>query len=172
MVGSTAPIVAEGYGDEMRRAEREIRDPGELEDVIRRAEVCRLGMVDGGEPYIVPMNFGYRDGHLYFHCAREGRKLDVLRANPRVCFELEAGVRTVRGETACKWSTAYESVIGWGTATVLMDEEGTGGPDGTLSRRPVLPRPPLGLRDRHHTGGRGTDDRQTIYTVTSTTLPP
>ena len=124
MVGSTAPIVAEGYGDEMRRAEREIRDPGELEDVIRRAEVCRLGMVDGGEPYIVPMNFGYRDGHLYFHCAREGRKLDVLRANPRVCFELEAGVRTVRGETACQWSTAYESIIGWGTAMVLLDEEG------------------------------------------------
>lgn len=106
----------------MRKAEREIKDQGELEDVIRRAEVCRLAMVDDGEPYIVPMNFGYRDGYLYFHCAREGRKLDILRNGPKVCFELEADVRLVKGETACKWSTSYESIIGWGTATILLDE--------------------------------------------------
>ncbi|HNU36390.1 MAG TPA: pyridoxamine 5'-phosphate oxidase family protein, partial [Methanomassiliicoccales archaeon] len=68
----------------MRKAEREIMDQGELEEVIRRAEVCRLAMVDDGKPYIVPMNFGYRNGCLYFHCAKEGRKLDVLRENPKV----------------------------------------------------------------------------------------
>ncbi len=107
----------------MRKAEREIMDQGELEEVIRRAEVCRLAMVDDGEPYIVPMNFGYRDGCLYFHCAKEGRKLDVLRENPKVCFELEADVRLVRGESPCKWSTSYESVIGWGTADIIMDEK-------------------------------------------------
>lgn len=107
----------------MRKAEREIKERGELEDVIRRADVCRLGMVDRGEAYIVPMNFGYGDGYLYFHCAREGRKLEVLRENPKVCFELEAGVRLVRGEKACQWSSDFESVIGWGTATILMEEE-------------------------------------------------
>ncbi len=106
----------------MRKAEREIKDRKELEDVIRRAEVCRLAMVDDGEPYIVPMNFGYRDGYLYFHCAREGRKLDVLRKNPQLCFELEADVHLVRGEKACRWSTSYESVIGWGTAAISLDE--------------------------------------------------
>lgn len=106
----------------MRKAEREIKDLGELEDVIRRAEVCRLAMIDEGEPYIVPLNFGYRDGCLYFHCAREGRKLDVLRKNPNICFELEADVRLERGETACRWSTRYESVIGWGTAAIVVDE--------------------------------------------------
>ncbi|HNU36204.1 MAG TPA: pyridoxamine 5'-phosphate oxidase family protein, partial [Methanomassiliicoccales archaeon] len=86
----------------MRKAEREIKDQGELEDVIRRAEVCRLAMVDDGEPYIVPMNFGFRKGTFYFHCAKEGRKLEVLRKAPRVCFELEAGVQLVRGEKACQ----------------------------------------------------------------------
>ncbi|HNX48338.1 MAG TPA: pyridoxamine 5'-phosphate oxidase family protein [Methanomassiliicoccales archaeon] len=107
----------------MRKAEREIKDQKELEDLIRRVEVCRLAMVDDGEPYIVPMNFGYRDGYLFFHCAREGRKLDVLRKNPRVCFELEADVHLVKGEKACQWSTSYQSVIGWGTATISLDEK-------------------------------------------------
>lgn len=107
----------------MRKADREIKGWEELEDVIRRAEVCRLGMVDEGEPYVVPMNFGYQDGYLYFHCAKEGRKLDVLRRNPRACFELEAGVRLVEGDSPCRWSTSYESVIGWGTADIIMDEE-------------------------------------------------
>jgi len=107
----------------MRKAEREIKDPAELEDVIRRAEVCRLAMVDDGEPYIVPMNFGYRDGRFYFHCAREGRKLDVLRKNPKVCFELETDVHMVKGEKACHWSTSYESGIGWGSASILLDEK-------------------------------------------------
>jgi nitroimidazol reductase NimA-like FMN-containing flavoprotein (pyridoxamine 5'-phosphate oxidase superfamily) len=107
----------------MRKAEREIKDRGELEDVIRRAEVCRLGMVDHGEAYIVPMNFGYRDGCMYFHCAREGRKLDMIRKNPKVCFELEADVCLVKGEKACQWSTSFESVIGWGTATIVLDEK-------------------------------------------------
>lgn len=107
----------------MRKAEREIKERGELEDVIHRAEVCRLAMVDDGEPYIVPMNFGYRDGCLYFHCAKEGRKLDILKRDPKVCFELEAGVRLVKGESPCKWSTSYESVIGWGTAEVVLEEK-------------------------------------------------
>ena len=107
----------------MRKADREIKDPGELEDIIRRAEVCRLAMVDDGEPYIVPLNFGYRDGSLYFHCAREGRKLDILRKNPKVCFELETDVHLVKGEKACQWSTSFESVIGWGTATFVLDEK-------------------------------------------------
>ncbi len=110
----------------MRKAEREIKERGELEDVIHRAEVCRLAMVDDGEPYIVPMNFGYRDGCLYFHCAKEGRKLDILKRDPKVCFELEAGVRLVKGESPCKWSTSYESVIGWGTAEVVLEEKDVG----------------------------------------------
>ncbi|MHC1681079.1 MAG: pyridoxamine 5'-phosphate oxidase family protein [Methanomassiliicoccales archaeon] len=107
----------------MRKAEREIKDLGELEDVIRRAEVCRLAMVDDWEPYIVPLNFGYRDGCLYFHSAKEGRKLDVLSKNPKVCFEMEADVRLLKGEKACQWSTSFESVIGWGTATISLDEK-------------------------------------------------
>jgi len=105
----------------VRQAEREIKDRKELEEVISKAEVCRLAMIDDGEPYIVPMNFGYQDGSLFFHCAKEGRKLDVLRRNPSVCFEMEGEAALVRGEKACQWSTRFESVIGWGKAVVITD---------------------------------------------------
>ncbi|MDD1771668.1 MAG: pyridoxamine 5'-phosphate oxidase family protein [Methanomassiliicoccales archaeon] len=106
----------------MRKAEREITEIGEMEQVIMKAEVCRLGMIDDGEPYIVPMNFGYRKGTFFFHCAREGKKLEVLRKNPKVCFELESEAYLVKGERACQWSSSYRSVIGWGEAVVLMGE--------------------------------------------------
>ncbi|MCX6650228.1 MAG: pyridoxamine 5'-phosphate oxidase family protein [Methanomassiliicoccales archaeon] len=108
----------------MRHAEREITDLAEIEEIIKKAEVCRLGMVDDGEPYIVPMNFGYRKSVLYFHCAKEGKKLDVLRRNPQVCFELEGEARLVPGETACRWSSSFRSVIGWGKAMIVLDEAG------------------------------------------------
>lgn len=108
----------------MRHAEREIMDKDEIDDVIMKAEVCRLAVIDEGEPYIVPLNFGYQRGTFYFHCAREGRKLDILRRNPGVCFELESDVHLIRGEKACQWSSSFRSVIGWGEATILMDEEG------------------------------------------------
>jgi hypothetical protein len=108
----------------MRQAEREITDQEELEKVIMKAEVCRLGLVDQGEPYIVPLNFGYRNGVLYFHCAREGRKLDIIRRNPEVCFELESDVHLVPGERPCQWTSSFHSVIGWGRATVMLDEVG------------------------------------------------
>jgi len=142
----------------MRKAEREIKDQRELEDVIRRAEVCRLAMIDDGVPYIVPMNFGYRDGTFYFHCAREGRKLDILRKHPRVCFELEADVRLAKGGAPCKWSTSYESVIGWGVG----GPQGAGGPDVPLHRGTDRLRPPLHFSYGIDKGKSGKDDRQAV----------
>ena len=82
----------------MRRQEREISDRAAIDAIIRACQVCRLGMVDGDLPYIVPMSFGYDGRALYFHCATQGRKLDVLRRRPRVCFEfvyLDAMVEAV-----------------------------------------------------------------------------
>jgi nitroimidazol reductase NimA-like FMN-containing flavoprotein (pyridoxamine 5'-phosphate oxidase superfamily) len=76
-------------------------------------------MADGAQPYIVPLCFGYRDKTLYFHTARAGRKLEILRKNPRVCFEFDSGCELKSGETACKWSMRYRSVIGTGTASFI-----------------------------------------------------
>ncbi|NPV93198.1 MAG: pyridoxamine 5'-phosphate oxidase family protein [Firmicutes bacterium] len=107
----------------MRKKEKEVTDQTAIEAIIQDAAVCRLGLVDNGEPYIVPMNFGYSNGRLFFHSAKEGRKLDVIRSSSRVCFELESGVEVIGAEKPCGWTTRFSSVIGYGRAYIVEDAE-------------------------------------------------
>ena len=107
----------------MRKANREIRDRDAVLAIIEEALVCRIGLADGGMPYIVPMNFGLGENCLYLHCATEGRKLDILRKNDRVCFEMDLLREMKQGPDACGWSASYESVIGFGRAVLLTDPE-------------------------------------------------
>jgi len=107
----------------MRRREREIQDEKEIRDILEKGLVCRLGLCDGQQPYIVPMSFGYRDGRIYFHCAREGRKIDILKKNDRVCIEVDADILVVQGETPCRWTAKYRSVIGFGRGRIVDDEK-------------------------------------------------
>lgn len=103
----------------MRRADKEIADRGEIDKILRKATVCRLGLVDGAIPYIVPLSFGYDGNTLYFHSACEGKKVDLLRRNAVVCFEFDVDAEPVRSETSCGWTMRYRSVIGSGTASFV-----------------------------------------------------
>ena len=67
----------------MRRKEKEIVEKSEIEAVISKASVCRLGMAEEGMPYVVPLCFGYENNTLYFHSAKEGKKVDILKKNNR-----------------------------------------------------------------------------------------
>lgn len=108
----------------MRRSEKEVTDRVEIESILMNAEICRLGLCVDNKPYVVPMNFGYRDNCLYLHAAKEGKKLDMMRANPNVCFEVEGKSELVDGgEVACKWSMKFVSIIGHGQAKILEDRE-------------------------------------------------
>ena len=107
----------------MRRGEKEIKARPEIDAILREARVLRLGLVDGLEPYVVPLSFGYDGEALYFHCATAGRKLDLLQRNPLVCFEVDELDRVVEGTEACRWGVAYRSVIGTGRAVVLGERE-------------------------------------------------
>ena len=107
----------------MRRSDRAITDPQELESVLREAAVCRMGLCDEGKPYVVPMNYGYRDGSVFLHSAAEGRKIDILRRNPSVCLEFEKDVELVPAEAACSFSMKYRSVIASGKAVFLEGTE-------------------------------------------------
>jgi len=100
-----------------------ISDRDTIESIIRRASVCRIALSDGGQPYVVPVCFGYADNTLYFHSAPRGRKLDVLRENNAVCFEFDVDHEIVRSEDACKWSMKYRSVVGFGRALLVEDLE-------------------------------------------------
>jgi nitroimidazol reductase NimA-like FMN-containing flavoprotein (pyridoxamine 5'-phosphate oxidase superfamily) len=107
----------------MRKNQYEITDRAEIDAIIEAAEVCRLGLSTDGEPYVVPVSFGYDGGALYFHSAAEGRKIEMIRANPRACFEVEGASEIIRRETACAYSVRYRSVIGFGRAAILTDRE-------------------------------------------------
>ena len=108
----------------MRRSEREIEDRAVIDAIIRQCLVCRLGLADGVEPYIVPLCFGYDGEALYFHSASEGRKIDILRKNSRVCFEFDIPEGMREAEQGCRWGIRYRSVIGFGTAEIVDDQEG------------------------------------------------
>jgi nitroimidazol reductase NimA-like FMN-containing flavoprotein (pyridoxamine 5'-phosphate oxidase superfamily) len=107
----------------MRRKDREITDRTEIEAILREAQVCRIALVDNEGPYIVPMSFGYEDEAIYLHSAHEGRKIAMIRASPRCCFEVDQCDGIVKGKNACSWGMRYKSVIGFGRATILADPE-------------------------------------------------
>ncbi len=106
----------------MRKKEREITDKAILEQLLMQARICRLGLYDGKWPYVVPVNIGYCAGHIYFHSSRKGKKMEVLRDNPKVCFEIDSDVEIVTGERPCDYTTNYKSIIGFGTAVFIEDE--------------------------------------------------
>jgi nitroimidazol reductase NimA-like FMN-containing flavoprotein (pyridoxamine 5'-phosphate oxidase superfamily) len=107
----------------MRRKEKEITDRHEINQILGQARVCHVAFARDNEPYLVPLFYGYDGRHLYFHTAREGRKLEFLAANDRVCFEVERQVEIVARDQACNWSATFESVIGCGRATELTGVE-------------------------------------------------
>jgi len=102
---------------------REITDIDEIEEIIRKAICCRIGLVDNDGPYIVPVCFGYERSALYFHGALAGRKVELIRKNSKVCFEIDTDVEMVNVETLCDSVVKYRSVIGVGRAYILEDDE-------------------------------------------------
>ncbi len=109
----------------MRRKDREVTDFNEIVSILEKCDVVRLGMYDGNEPYIVPLNYGYKcEGNklsLYFHSAIEGRKVDILREYPNVCFEADCSFSLIKGEQPCTWSAFHESVMGKGKIRFIDD---------------------------------------------------
>jgi nitroimidazol reductase NimA-like FMN-containing flavoprotein (pyridoxamine 5'-phosphate oxidase superfamily) len=107
----------------LRRKEKEITDKSEIESIIRKSMVCRLGLADNGKPYVVPLCFGYDNGALFFHSAKEGRKIEILKKNNQVCFEFDIAPEIKAGKTACAWGMKYRSVIGFGKAVFIKDQD-------------------------------------------------
>lgn len=111
----------------MTRRERQVTDIDEIIKILDKSKVLHLGLVDGDEPYVVPMNYGYEfvDGKMvvYLHGAKRGRKLDVIRKNPKVFFELECDIVPFEGEVACKYGITYASVMGRGVAEIVEEPE-------------------------------------------------
>lgn len=111
----------------MRRKDREITDSRRIDEIIFSCHCCRLGFCDEGRAYIVPMNFGYRSENgnriFYFHSAKEGRKLELIKKSHQAGFELDTGYQLHEGENACSHSAAFQSVIGAGRVEFVEKPE-------------------------------------------------
>ena len=125
----------------MHRKDKEITAFSEIEDIIAGAVVCRLAMVDGDRPYMVPLCFGYENRTLYFHTGLKGKKIDILKKNSNVCFEFDGDCRVLGHADACSWGMAYRSVIGYGEASFVTS--------------PDQKRMALDVIMRHYGGGDG-----------------
>ena len=107
----------------MRRAEREVTELNQLEEILRECQVVRIGAQDQEGLFVVPVNFGYRlEGReltLYFHSAREGRKAAAFRTGGRVAFEMDCGHSLYTADTACGHSYLFRSIMGSGDIRAL-----------------------------------------------------
>lgn len=105
----------------MRKSEKLVSEMEEIERILNKAKVLRVAFSNNDRPYIVPVNFGYESGRLFFHTGYEGKKMEFLRANPEVCFEVDLDVEVVPSEEPCRFSCNYISVVGYGTARLIED---------------------------------------------------
>lgn len=103
----------------MRRKDRRREEPAFFDYVFNTAETLSLAL-DGGEfPCCLPMNFVRLGARIYIHSAKEGRKLNLIRANPHAAFCLACDIRIDREKS----STYYKSICGRGLASIVEDAE-------------------------------------------------
>lgn len=109
----------------MRRKDREIIDVNKIVSVLDMCKTASVAMADKGMPYVVPLSYGYelKDNTLvlFFHCAKEGRKLDILKNNNNVCFTIFNEGEPVQAETPCNSGYYYTSIIGNGNVEFIED---------------------------------------------------
>ncbi len=105
------------------KAIKDITELDKLEEIIKKCKICRVGMVDGDDPYVLAMNFSYEDQTVWLHCAKEGKKVDILKRNNKVCLEFDADHKLFsrHEHVACSWRMAYRSVLIHGHAILIDD---------------------------------------------------
>lgn len=111
----------------MRRKDREVTDQSKIREIISKCDCCRLGLNDSGKVYIVPLNFGFQEEGgkyaFYFHGAKKGRKVDLIRENGYASFEMDTGYRLNEADTACEYSARFQCVMGSGKVSFVEDTE-------------------------------------------------
>jgi uncharacterized protein len=106
----------------MRRKDREITDRAEIDAIIRAEKVMHLAFSDNNIPFLVPVFYAYDGAALYFHSARVGTKMEILKRNNIVCFEISIDHGIVENEIACDFEAKHRTVIGVGRASIVEDE--------------------------------------------------
>ncbi|MCQ1536135.1 pyridoxamine 5'-phosphate oxidase family protein [Methanosarcina sp. KYL-1] len=98
-----------------------IQDPQQIEAILAKAKFIRLALSDPetGNPYLIPLSFGYEDNAIYLHGSASGKKIDIIRKNNKVCFEADIETEVITSDDPCNYNVRYRSVIGYGRAQIL-----------------------------------------------------
>ena len=111
----------------MRRKDREVTAREETADILNACRTACIAMIDQDQPYVVPLSYGYEFRQdtlvLYFHCAKEGRKLDILKRNNTICFSIFSEGEPIHTDTPCNSGYYYSSIIGNGTVEFIEDPD-------------------------------------------------
>jgi nitroimidazol reductase NimA-like FMN-containing flavoprotein (pyridoxamine 5'-phosphate oxidase superfamily) len=107
----------------MRYFMRECADQEKINRFLTSARVGHLGLSDNNLPYVVPLNFVWWKGAIYFHGADAGRKTEVINQNPQVCFTVCEEYGTIADPVPAKTDTAYMSVMLFGHAARVSDPD-------------------------------------------------
>ena len=116
----------------MRRKDKEISNIEYMMEIIEKCKICRLGLSENNQPYIIPLNYGYIYENekltLFFHSAKEGKKIDIIKNNNNACFEIDCDTRIIEGENPCNYGYEFKSIIGFGKISFLeTNDEKTDG---------------------------------------------
>jgi len=106
----------------MRRKERAITDRAEIDRILASEKVMHLALCADNVPFLVPVFYAYDGNVLYFHSAPAGSKIDILKQNDRVCFEVSVDHGVIEDERACDFEARHRTVIGTGRAVFVEDE--------------------------------------------------
>ena len=104
----------------MRRSDKKIENRDELTGIMLAGKIIRVAFADS-EPYVLPFNYAFDRDRIFIHCAREGRKLDIIKKDQRVAFEVSVDTGTIEAEQPCKFGFKYRCVIGKGAARFSTD---------------------------------------------------
>lgn len=107
----------------MRRKEREITDRREIDEIIGLGKVMHLALSDNNLPFLVPVFYAYDGTSLYFHSAKAGTKIGILKRNNNVCFEISIDNGIVESDMACDFEAKHRTVIGFGKAIFVESDE-------------------------------------------------
>lgn len=110
----------------MRRKDREVTDINQIKKILDDCKTCHLAMADKGQPYVIPLSYAYLIDEgalsLFFHSAKEGRKISILQENNAVCFAISCeGEPIISEKTPCNSGYYFSSVHGFGNAQFIED---------------------------------------------------
>ena len=107
----------------MRRNDREITERTEIDAILNAANVMRIALVDGDTPFLVPVFYCYDGKSVYFHSAKSGTKIDIIKRNNKICFEVGIKHGVIEDAMACDFEARHKTVIGFGRAVFVKDDD-------------------------------------------------